>query len=135
MRLQILARVIVGQRRGLYGQPCCIPVLDLAGPEHVLVDEAIEALYLDDVFGRRSRKFDAAREHDQVVDRNIGHDILQCASAALVLNRRVEETLASRAVDVSPLRFVVLAEDDAVVVLGLDAQYAAGGQDGVVDLD
>ncbi len=59
---------------------------------------------------------------------------MQRPGAAFVLNQGIQEAPSRDAVHVGPLRLVGFAENDAVVVLGLDAEDAARRHDGVVDL-
>ena len=88
---------------------------------------------MNDVFRWRRREVNHGGEYYEVGDRHLWHDVLQGSRAALILNDWIQKTATGYAVYVGPLRFILRTKDDAIVVLGLNAQYASGRQNGVVD--
>ena len=84
-------------------------------------------------FGIGRREFDRAGEDNEVLHGNIRYDFLNCSRAAFVLDQRIQETATMDTIDIGPLGFVFSAEYDAVEMLGLDTQDAAGRQDCMID--
>ena len=89
---------------------------------------------MNDVLRRRRSEFNRAGKDHEIVDRHIGYNLLQGACPPFILNQRIEEASPMHAIDVGPLRFVLIAKNDAVAVPRLDAEDAARREDGVIDL-
>ena len=86
------------------------------------------------VLGRWRWELDRPGEDHNVRNRHIRNHLLQRSSAAFILNKRIQKAPPKRAINIGPLWLIFSAEDDAVIVLGLNAEYAACGKNCMVNL-
>ncbi len=90
---------------------------------------------MNDVARRLPGKLDGARENNEVGDRNGRHNFSECATSTFVPDQRVQEAPSPYSINAGPLRFVLIAENGAIAVHTLNAEYAACGQYGVIDVN